>query len=115
MPVKKPAGGLRYAVLDRNITLLDEVTSTGFSSSIESQNTSKHVFQAFHTVTTTPSGTVLIEGSLDNSNWVTIGTITLSGSADSEGLDIDADWLWLRARVSAIAGTSATITVLMRS
>lgn len=112
---KTPSEGLRYFVINRDLNLLDAVTATGFSTSVESLNTGKHVFQAFHGVSTTPTATILIEGSLDNSNWATIATITLSGSADTDGVAIDEDWKYLRANLTAIAGTSAEVTVLMRS
>ena len=49
-----------------------------------------------------------------NSNWITIGTITLSGTTTAtDGFTTVAPWKYLRANVTAISGTNATVTVLM--
>lgn len=43
-----------------------------------------------------------------------LGTITLSGTTSAtDGFTTDAPWKYLRARVTAITGTGATVNVLM--
>jgi hypothetical protein len=76
----------------------------------------KSTFQAVLTGTGALTATVVIEGSNDGTNWVAtaLGTISLSGNdAVSDGFANDAPWKYVRARVTAITGTSATVTVLM--
>lgn len=60
------------------------------------------------------SATVVIEVSNDASYAVAtpLGTITLSGTtSSSDGFTTDAPWKYMRARISAISGTGATVFV----
>lgn len=78
-------------------------------------------FQAIVTGTGAVGSTIVIEvsnedatGQGTNSNWVTYGTITLSGTTTAtDGFTTASAWRWVRARVSAISGTGATVQVLM--
>lgn len=70
-------------------------------------------FQATVTGTGAVTATVLIECSNDGTNWNTtvLGTISLSGTTTaSDGFTTTAPWKYVRARVSAISGTGATVT-----
>ena len=77
--------------------------------------------QAIVTGTGAVSATVAIQASNEdatwtgtNANWITIGTISLSGTTTAtDGFTTDAPWKYLRANVTAISGTNATVTVLM--
>lgn len=110
-----PSDSLNFEVRDKNDTLLNAVTSTGPGTAVEGLNTSKHIFQAFLAETTTPTATVLVEGSLDGVVYTTIASFSLSGSGDSKVGALDADYPFIRGNVSAITGTSAAATLLMRS
>lgn len=75
-------------------------------------------FEATLSNTTTPTATVEIHGS--NSNTTTpgagtlMGTITLSGANDVAGFSKDsASYKYKCAKVTAISGTSASVTVTM--
>lgn len=73
-------------------------------------------FQAIVAGTGAVTATVVIDGSNDGTNWCStvLGTITLSGTTtNSDGFTTTAPWKYVRARVTAISGTSATVTVLM--
>ena len=78
-------------------------------------------FQAIVAGTGAISATVVIqvsneESSAQNttSNWITLGTITLAGTTSTtDGFTSIAPWRWVRAQVTAISGTSATVKVLM--
>lgn len=65
------------------------------------------------------SATVVIEASNDKINALAtpIGTVVASGTAttaNSDGFTTGlAPWAWVRARVSAISGTGATVTTYM--
>lgn len=79
-------------------------------------------FQAIATATSgAVSGTVLIQVSIEEdtfngvkSNWITMGTITLSGTTTAtDGFTTICPWRYVRASVTAISGTAATIEVIM--
>ena len=73
-------------------------------------------FQATVVGTGAVTGTVVIDCSNDGTYWCStaLGTITLSGTtSSSDGFTTSAPWKYVRARVTAISGTGATITVLM--
>lgn len=62
------------------------------------------------------TATIVIDCSNDGVNWCStaLGTITLSGTtSSSDGFTTQAPWKFVRARVTAISGTGATINVLM--
>ena len=79
-------------------------------------------FQAIATATSgTVTGTVLIQVSNEDatfqgtkSNWITIATITLSGTTTAtDGFTTIAPWRYVRASATAISGTNAIIEVIM--
>lgn len=93
--------------------LLSAATATGAGGSV-SASTADRTFQATVSGTGAVSATVAIEASNDNTNWLTMGTITLSGAtSDSDGFAASAKWDFLRANVTAISGTDAAVTVTM--
>lgn len=73
-------------------------------------------FQATVVGTGAVSATVVIDASNISTHWCTtpLGTITLSGTTShSDGFTSTAPWKYVRARVTAISGTNATVTVNM--
>jgi hypothetical protein len=74
----------------------------------------KRVFQAVGTTSSgAGSATILVQGSLDDTNWITLGTIslTLGTAATSDGFATDAPWLYIRGNCTAISGTGASVTL----
>lgn len=62
------------------------------------------------------SATVLIEGSNDGTLWskTALATITLSATtSDTDGAFVTSTYKFVRARISAISGTGATVKVTM--
>jgi len=60
------------------------------------------------------SSTIIVEVSNETvpTNYITLGTISLSGTTTAtDGFAFTAKWDYIRARITAIAGTSATVTV----
>jgi hypothetical protein len=55
-------------------------------------------------VVSTGAATVAIEGSLDNTNFVNIATITL-GAAGTDYFILDAAWAYIRPNITSIAST----------
>lgn len=86
-------------------------TSTGDWQFKDAPQTS---FQATVTGTGAVTATVVIDVSNDGTYAVstTLGTITLSGTnSSSDGFTTNAPWKYVRARVTAISGTGATVNV----
>lgn len=76
----------------------------------------KSAFQATVVGTGAVTATVVLEASNDGKYWLAtpLGTITLSGNgAASDGFTSDAPWKFVRARVTALTGTGASVTVTM--
>lgn len=95
--------------------LLTAVITTGASNGHELWGT-QAAFQASGLVSTsTGSATILIQGSNTNSDlyYMTIATIslTLGTTLTADGFAMNAPWKYVRAKVSAISGTDATVTV----
>ena len=99
--------------------LLDAVIATGAGASIVldapsylANSSAKMAFQAVLSGTGALTATVLVQVSNDAINWMTLGTITLSGTTlTSDGFTAEAPWAYVRGNVTAISGTGATITL----
>jgi len=60
------------------------------------------------------TATVLVEISNDEVGYMTLGTITLSGTTSAtDGFGISPSFRTIRASVTAISGTSAAVTVTL--
>lgn len=108
--------GLAYAAPLKLKTgsLMTDKTATGAGSTYGPATSGEKTFQATVTGSGSVSATVLIQVSNDPDNlgWVTLGTITLSGTTtDTDGFASQAGWSYYRANVSAISGTSASVDV----
>lgn len=83
------------------VTLQDAATATGGGTVLTLQDT-------FHywTIQATISGTATVQcqGSLDNTTFETLGSLTATGSCVTEGA-----WKYIRANISAC--TACTVTV----
>lgn len=90
------------------------LTTTGTTTGTEltTGNNDQRTFQAVCTGTGAVTATVVIEGSLDKTNWVTIATLSLSGTApQTSSYEHTSAWTYIRARTSGVTGTSATVNV----
>lgn len=97
-------------------TLLPNATTTGASTSVNAASATGNTFQATGTVSnSTGAATIKIQVSNDNTNWLDLGTITLTlgTAATSDGFASYAAWAYVRANVTAISGANATVTVTM--
>lgn len=100
--------------------LLNAVTATGAGASVTfdrpsgyGTTRSKATFQGTVSGTGAVTATVLVEVSNNAVNWLTLGTITLSGTTTaSDGFAADAPWVWVRGNVTAISGTGAAVTLI---
>jgi hypothetical protein len=97
-------------------TLLSAATVTGAGTAFARSDDGKATYQAAIAGTGAVSATVVIEVSNDSANWITLGTITLSGTTSAtDGFASNAVWLLNRANVTAISGTNAAVTVTKAS
>jgi len=94
--------------------ILTAATGTGAGLSYCGIASEKRAFQATVTGTGAVTATVAIQVSNDDTNWITLGTITLSGTTSAtDGFTSDAPWGYVRANVTAISGTGAAVTATM--
>jgi len=93
-------------------TLLNTVGNT--TGNVFADNYGSASFQATITSSnnTTVSCTITIQCSLDTTNWIDVGTITLSGNPSAtDGFYCIGQWVAYRAKTSAVTGSVADITV----
>lgn len=100
-----------------NLTPDAGATSTGAQTRIF-KDSPYATFQAYGTTSAgTGSATIKIQGSnLDDANsYIDLGTITLTlgTTLSADGFATTAPWKYVRANVTAISGTTATVNVLM--
>ena len=71
-------------------------------------------FQAVITGTGAITATINIQCSLDNTNWILLGTITLSGTTTAtDGFTSSGGWIFYRAVSSNVTGIVTSIIVNM--
>jgi len=105
-----------------SVQLLTDATATGAGE----KHSPRCVNRTFQAMGTTSAGagaaTIIIEASdkaspteSTNVDWTTLGTITLTlgTTQTNDGFVSYASWRWIRARVSAISGTDATVNAYM--
>lgn len=93
--------------------LLSEATAVGNTgATIMGQFIDKMSLQGFVVGTGAVSATVIVEGSNNGTDWVTISTLTMSGTTRAaDGGVLQTFFQQIRARVSAISGTGAKVSV----
>jgi len=99
--------------------LLDNVSTEGAGGKtpIVKKGDSSATFQAtVNGSSGTVTATIDIEVSNNETDWITMGTISLSASApaaDSDGFASNASWSFAQANLTDITGTDARVTVVM--
>lgn len=93
-------------------------TATGSSEPLDMYWTNR-TYEAYgSTASGSGAATVVIEVRNDNTSpWITMATIslTLGVTTTADGFASSAAWKYVRARISALSGTGAAVTVLMGS
>lgn len=115
-------GGMANAQTMNSVQLLTDVTTTATGE----KHSPRCVNRTFQGMGTTSSGsgsaTIIIEATdkplpveSTNVDWTTLGTITLTlgTTQTNDGFVSFASWRWIRARVSAISGTGATVNAYL--
>jgi len=96
--------------------LMSAAAAVGAGAAIDVRGRQHMTFQAVGATTAgAGSATVVIEVSNDGTNWITAGTITmtLATAAATDGFAAQAAWSYVRARISAISGIGAAVTVTL--
>lgn len=98
------------------ITLLNSATTT-ITSNVGALDNEPCTIQASIAGTGAVSASIDIEFSNDLVGWMSAGitpnpAITLSGTTEAtDGFNVAARWLYVRAKITAISGTGAAVTV----
>lgn len=96
------------------ITLIDRTTTTvtGAWFAVPTNLPTYRNFQVTETGTGAITATTILEVSNDGTNAVTLATVSSNGTNSAiDGFVSPANWPYVRARVTAISGTGATLTV----
>lgn len=96
-------------------TLLSGATTTGAGSAFSGVRGTDSFHAVGSVASSTGAATIVIQVSNDGTNWLTLGTISLSltTSESSDGFASDAAWAFVRANVTSISGTGASVSVIM--
>lgn len=100
----------------RKIDLLTAATTTGAGAAFGPFDSPNMTFQASGAVSaSTGAASIKIQVSNDGTNWLDLGTITLTlgTAATSDGFAAYAAWSNVRANVDSISGTNASVTVTL--
>lgn len=93
-------------------TLLNGVIATGAGAATNRSGNGSVAYQAVVTGSGAVSATVVVEVSNDGTNFVTLGTISPSGTTSaSDGFGSVIPWKQHRGNVTAISGTNAAVTL----
>lgn len=103
--------------INNTLVLQSAQTATNTGSAYSVWGT-KWAFQAYGSTTaSTGAATILIQVSNVDTDaaYITMGTITLTlgTTITADGFASDAPWKYVRAKVSAISGTGASVNVVM--
>ena len=96
--------------------LLNAVTDNGSGKAVHfDKGSPTRIAQAvFGGGASAVSATVALEGSLDGTNWTTIGSVNLAASPVASAVSYitsTSPWPAMRGTVSAISGSGATVTL----
>lgn len=92
---------------------LSAVTTTASGEAVELGDSKRTIHVTGTTSSGTGSATIVVEVSNDTTwPWLTADTLTLTlgTTATASGTLVDADWKYIRLRVSAISGTGASVS-----
>lgn len=96
--------------------LLDNATTVSSGAPVLGGQIASFSAQASVAGTGAVSATVVIEGSNNSSDWVPIATLNMSGTTRAtDGGVAQTLWAQIRARVTAISGTNASVSAAIQT
>ena len=95
--------------------LLNAATATGAGTSFPVISKQQSLQLTGQTTNSTGTATVFVQACNDNTNWLSVGTITLAltTSTATDGFTSAVPWAYWRGNVNALSGTGAAVTLLM--
>jgi len=100
--------------------LINNAAATGAGTSQNVQTLripqDNRTFQATgQTSASTGAARIDVEVSNDNTNWILMGsiTLTLGTTTTTDGFVSSANWTWVRGKVFSISGTGAKVSLFM--
>lgn len=95
------------------IPLFTDRTTTGAGTTREAPGPGATV-QVVVTGTGALTASVTIQVSNDGTNWLDLGTLSLSGTTSAtQGLALQAHWVYIRGNIATLTGTGATVNAIM--
>ena len=117
-----PAAFNRFTTTNEGTAMLDDpiklipllrgatAVKTGQSADVTQGRVEERTFQASVSGTGSVSATVVVEVSNDNNQFLPLATFTISGTGSAtDGFTSLARWGFIRAKVTAISGTGASV------
>lgn len=101
----------------RTIKLLDNAQATGRGAVFSNLDGQAAIQVVGATTAGAGSATIVIEVSNDGETWLPHDTVILTLSPDkaTAGVELDARWAFVAANLTAINGTDAAVTTIMRA
>lgn len=100
--------------LAASITVANAITATGAVAGVATIQKGVRTWVLRGTTSSgTGTATVLVQGTLDGTDWVTIGTMTLTlgTTATMDSFTDQSSFVQFRANVTALTGTGASVTL----
>lgn len=98
--------------------LLQNVASVGAGPSINFARMSPDIpipnraFQVVLNGASADSATVTLQGSNDNTNWLTLATFSPTSAVPDVGSQVVSTYAYMRGNLTAISGTGASVTMI---
>lgn len=90
----------------------DQTGNQVYADGVTVGTTFTYVSPTSGTLSAAATATKTTQARFQANKWVTLGTITLTGTTEaSDGFATASAWKWTEANVSAISGTNATVQV----
>lgn len=99
----------------KTLTVFNARTTTGASEVFQPWGT-RRTIEVTVSGTGAVSTTVVVQISNDETNWITLNTLTVSGTTTAtDGAAMDAAWRYMRLNMTALSGTGAAVTAIVGS
>lgn len=99
----------------KTLTVFNARTTTGTSEIFQPWGT-RRTIEVTVSGTGAVSTTVVVQISNDETNWITLTTLAVSGTTTAtDGAAMDAAWRYMRLNMTALSGTGAAVTAIVGS
>ena len=109
-PKKRTKGVSTRLVGPESVYRIFSSSATGTGTAV-TMNGIYTTFQATAEGSHTAASSITIEVSNDLAQWITMGTISISGADDTDGFAANAAWSYVRARCTTHGGGNIVVTI----